>query len=81
MRRCGDDESWEDLSTFEQVEVIPKYQVGDKVRFSYLSEEKDGQIQAIECHYNITRPFYQILVLEENCLYKNVSEANIQGIL
>ena len=75
LRRSGD--NFEDLSSIETVDVEPKYQIGEMVSFEYLGEIKIGQVNAINYEFNIPFPFYEIMALGENRLYKNINESSI----
>lgn len=79
LRRSGD--NFEDLSLIEKVDVEPKYQIGEMVSFKYLGETKIGQVKVINYEFNIPFPFYEIMALGENRLYKNIIESAISYAL
>ena len=77
LRRCGDTDDWEDLSEFKEVEVTPKYKVGDIVTFDYLGSLIKGVVQVVGTFPNSTAIHYDILDEEEPRLYKHLSESQI----
>ncbi len=79
LRRCGGLDDWEDLSQFKEVEVTPKYKVGDVVTFKYFFETNEGTIQAVDTFPNSTVVNYDILDEKEPHLYEYVNERDIIG--
>ena len=81
LRRCGNLVDWEDLSEYEEVEVTPKYKVGDKVIFKYVFDFNTvvGVIQAVDTFPNSTIVDYDVLNEQEPCLYKHVNEKDVVG--
>ena len=77
LRRCGDTDDWEDLSEFNEVEVTPKYKVGDIVTFDYLGSLIKGVVQVVDTFPNSTAIHYDILDEEEPRLYKHRLESQI----
>lgn len=75
LRRCGN--SFDDLSLIGTINVEPKYQVGEMISFEYLGETKIGQVKAINYEFNTPFPFYEIVALGEDRLYKNINESTI----
>ena len=81
LRRCGNLVDWEDLSEYEEVEVTPKYKVGDKVIFKYVFDFNTivGVVQVVDTFPNSTIVDYDILNEQEPCLYKHVNEKDVVG--
>ena len=81
LRRCGNLVDWEDLSEYEEVEVTPKYKVGDKVIFKYVFDFNTvvGVVQVVDTFPNSTIVDYDILNEQEPCLYKHVNEKDVIG--
>lgn len=77
LRRCGDTDDWEDLSEFKEVEVTPKYKVGDIVTFDYLGSLIKGVVQVVDTFPNSTAIHYDVLDEEEPRLYKHLLESQI----
>ena len=77
LRRCGDIDDWEDLSVYKEVEVTPKYKVGDIVTFDYMGSFIKGVIQVVDTFPNSTAIHYDILDEEEPRLYKHLLESQI----
>ena len=77
LRRCGDLDDWEDLSEFKEVEVTPKYKVGDIVTFDYLGSLIKGVVQVVDTFPNSIAIHYDILDEEEPRLYKHLLESQI----
>ena len=79
LRRCGDYDDWEDLSEYKEIEIIPKYKVGDIVEFNYLffGEPKMGVIQMVDIYPNSEFVKYDIFNNQEPCLYKHIDERKI----
>ena len=51
------------------------------VSFKYLGEIKIVQVKVINYEFNIPFPFYEIVALGENRLYKNINESAISYAL
>lgn len=83
LRRCGELDNWEELSTYKDVEVTPKYKVGDYVLFKYFSNlyELKGKITATDTYLYSTAIKYNIMVLDENHLFKGIGEEYIVGTI
>lgn len=77
LRRCGGQDDWEDLSEFKEVEVTPKYKVGDIVTFDYFGSLVKGVVQVVDTFPDSTAIDYDILDEEEPRLYKHLSESQI----
>lgn len=77
LRRCGGPDDWEDISEFKEVEVTPKYKVGDTVTFDYFGSLIKGVVQVVDIFPNSTAIDYDILDEEEPRLYKHLSESQI----
>lgn len=77
LRRCGDTDDWEDLSEYKEVEVTPKYKVGDIVTFDYLGSLIKGVVQVVDTFPNSLTIHYDILDEEEPRLYKHLLESQI----
>lgn len=59
----------------------PKYNVGDNVSFMLQDEKKNGDIYIIDKYGTFednSDVSYDILVKEENCLYKHINERLIE---
>lgn len=59
----------------------PKYNVGDNVSFMLQDEKKNGEIYIIDKYGTFednSDVSYDILVKEENCLYKHINERLIE---
>ena len=81
LRRCGELDDWEDLSEYKEIEVTPKYKVGDTVEFKHLfyGEPKAGVIQVVDIFPNSTTVNYDILNEQEPRLYKHIDEKDVIG--
>ena len=81
LRRCGNLEDWEELSEYKEIDLTPKYKVGDKVEFKTFRHldnlQKTGIIQTIDVYPCSTIIEYDIFVESEPCLYKHVIEENV----
>ena len=58
----------------------PKYKYGDIVKFYVDGKEKVGEIKIIDAYgtfFQTEEPSYDILVTEENCLYKHFRESKV----
>ena len=58
----------------------PKFKHGDKVRFKVADKEKVGSIYIIDkwgTFFDKSDVCYDIMVEEENCLYKHFNEKDI----
>ena len=77
LRRSGNCEDWDDLSEFKEIEVTPKYKVGDVVIFNYFGNIIKGTIQVIDTYPNSTIIEYDLLDESEPHLYKHFMEKDI----
>ena len=77
LRRSGNCGDWDDLSEFKEIEVTPKYKVGDVVIFDYFGNIKKGTIQMIDIYPNSTIVEYDLLDESEPHLYKHFMEKDI----
>lgn len=60
----------------------PRYRHGDIVRMKWSDIEKIGKISIVDAYGTFEQsdePSYDILVVEENCLYKHILESEILG--
>lgn len=59
----------------------PKYKIGNKVLFKCADKEKVGYIEIVyewgTIFFDKSDVCYDIMVEEENCLYKHFNEKNI----
>ena len=81
LRRCGDPEDYEDLSEAKEVEVTPKYKVGDVVEFDYFIHVIKGTIQMVDTFRNSTTVYYDILYEKESRLYEHINESEVKNKL
>ena len=79
LRRCGELDDWEDLSEYKEIEVTPKYKVGDIVIFEYFVYVIKGTIQAVNIYPNSTNVHYDILDEQASKLYENINERDVMG--
>ena len=77
LRRSGNCVDWDDLSEFKEIEVTPKYKVGDVVIFDYFGNIIKGTIQMIDIYPNSTIIEYDLLDESEPHLYKHFMEKDI----
>ena len=77
LRRCGYPDDYEDLSEYKEVEVTPKYKVGDVVTFNYYGDVMKGTIQDFYTFPNSTIIECVILEPKEPRLYKCIEESQI----
>lgn len=78
LRRCGELTDWEDVSEYKEIEIEPKYQKGDKVKFKYFFNEIiEGTIQIVDTYPGTTTIEYDILDEKEPRLYKHIFEKEI----
>ena len=79
LRRCGNPGDYEDLSEYKEIEITPKYKVGDTVEFSGfpLTESKIGIIQVVDTFPDSTVIYYDIFDEKEPRLYKYINEKNV----
>lgn len=77
LRRCGNPDDYEELSEYKEIEVTPKYKVGDVVTFNYFEKVIKGTIQVVDTFPNSIIVEYDILDEEEPQLYKHMSESQI----
>ena len=80
LRRCGNSDDYEDLSTYEYIEIISKYKRGDTVSFKYRGEYKIGAIDVVDTFEDSSMPTYDIFSETDGTLYKRVYEKDILGI-
>ena len=81
LRRCGNPDDYEDLSEYKEIEVVPKYKVGDKVVFKYVFDFNTvvGVVQMVDIFPNSTTIDYDILNEQDPLLYKHINEKDIIG--
>ena len=79
LRRCGNLNDWEDLSEYKEVEVIPKYKVGDIVTFKYFGSLLTGIIRVVDTFPNDTIIDYDIFDQKGSRLYKYINETDVLG--
>ncbi len=72
LRRCGNPDDYEELSEYKEVEVAPKYNVGDVVTFNYFGKVMKGTIQVVDTFPNSSIVEYDILEPKEPRLYKHM---------
>ena len=77
LRRGGGPDDQEDLSEFKEVELTPKYKVGDIVTFDNIGNLIKGVVQVVDTFPNSTVIHYDILDEEEPRLYKHLLESQI----
>ncbi len=77
LRRCGNLDDYEELSEYKEIEVTPKYKVGDVVTFDYFGKVIKGTIQVVDTFPSSTIVKYDILDEEEPRLYKHLMESQI----
>lgn len=77
LRRCGNPDDCEELSEYKEVEVTPKYKVGDVVTFDYFGNVIKGTIQVVDTFPNSTIIECDILEPKEPRLYKHILESQI----
>ena len=77
LRRCGNLDDYEELSEYKEIEVTPKYKVGDVVTFNYFEKVMKGTIQVVDTFPNSTIVEYDILEMKEPRLYKHMLESRI----
>ena len=61
----------------------PKYAYQESVKFVIEDEIKVGTVEIIDAYgtfFQSEEPSYDVLVKEENCLYKHIRESNIDNI-
>ena len=59
----------------------PKFKVGDKVSFNLNGQKKVGTVYIVDkwgTFFDDSDASYDILVEEENCLYKHINERGVQ---
>ena len=81
LRRSGNFEDWEDLSEYKEIEITPKYNVGDVVIFDYFGNTIKGRIQTVDTFFNSTIVEYDILDESKPRLYKHFLEERIIGLV
>lgn len=66
----------------------PKYKIGDKVRFDFSHNDekiyKEGLVYIIDergTFFDRSDVSYDIMVEEENCLYKHINEKHVVPIV
>lgn len=60
-----------------------KYNYGDMVKFKNNDEIKFGKIEVVDSNvtfFQQEEPSYDIMVSEEQCLYKHIKESFIENI-
>lgn len=75
------------LEEHESLELVPvpgrpKYHRNEKVRIRWADKEKIGKITVVDAFGTFEQsdePSYDILVEEDNCLYKHICESEILG--
>lgn len=58
----------------------PDYTYGDKVQFNFQDKVLEGFVEIVDAYGTFDqseKPSYDIMVEEENCLYKHVRESCI----
>ena len=61
----------------------PKYKRGDRVSFTFKEEIKTGYVYIVDAYGTFEQdeePSYDIMVDEENCLYKHFRESLVKKI-
>lgn len=59
-----------------------RYRLGDMVRINWNAVEKIGKICVVDAHGTFVQneePSYDILVEEDNCIYKHICESDVLG--
>ena len=77
LRRLGNPDDYEELFECKEIEVTPKYKVGDVVTFDYFGKVMKGTIQVVDTFPSSTIVEYDILDEEEPRLYKYILESHI----
>ena len=79
LRRCWKTDDWEDISEVKEVEVEPKYEIGDIVVFTHPIDlfELKGKITSVDTYYNSTLIYYDIMLLNGERVYKHIQESDI----
>lgn len=82
LRRCWRSDDWEDASEFKEIEVKPKYKVGDIVSFTHLFSplQLKGKIVSVDTYPNSIEINYDIMLLDIKHLYKHIDEKDIVEI-
>lgn len=82
LRRCWRSDDWEDASEFKEIEVKPKYNVGDIVSFTHLFSplQLKGMIVSVDTYPNSIEINYDIMLLDIKHLYKHIDEKDIVEI-
>ena len=65
LKRSGEVDNYEELSLFEEKEIIPKYKIGDIVAFVHLGSESFGQIKDVRLEFNSYKPIYIIKAFQK----------------
>ena len=81
LRRCGNPDDYEEVCEYKEIDVEPKYKVGDTVEFEYYYFRKVGVIKTVDIHPFKIHPYYNIMVDSEPMFYKDVSEEHIIGLV
>ena len=69
LKRSGNDNDYEELSLIKEIEIVPKYRIGDTVMFLYLGSELSGQIKDVYLEFNNVNPIYLIKAFrKEKCV-------------
>lgn len=80
LKRSGNTEDYEELSSFKEIDITPKYEVEDIVAFVYLGSELSGQIKDVYLEFNSVTPIYLIKAFrKENSV--RVFESNIIRVI
>ena len=79
LRRCGSSGNWTDLSIVEEIEIIPKYERGDCVKFRYLVDILTGTIVIVDINTYDGSVEYDILD-NKGAIHKHVNEKDILKI-
>lgn len=59
----------------------PKYHYGDVVTFKISDQIKTGLIKIVDAYGTFSQteePSYDVMIKEDNCLYKHIRESNIE---
>ena len=79
LRRCGNSDNWTDLSIVEEIEIIPKYERGDHVKFRYLLDILIGTIVIVDINTYDGSIEYDVLD-NKGTIRKHVNEKDILKI-
>ena len=59
----------------------PKYNKGYKVKFNCMGKKKVGLVYIVDAYGTFDQseePSYDVMIVEENCLYKHIRESQVQ---